>query len=155
MTIGEALVAWCLRVLAFLALIFSAVCAHAQQVAPVSTIPINVLDGQRFAGEFTPSDGSSGRPDEFIFSSNKFHSRECLGLGFEPGPYWVRMENGRLHFLARLTSEENGEMTYEGTVEGAKLDVRIHWIMPRWYWTMKRDFRFHGQSDASVASGGR
>jgi len=121
---------------------------HAQQ-ADKSRIPVNILDGHSFSGLFIPEDKTSGRPDAFNFSDGKFHSRECLKFGFTPGPYWLRTENGRLHFLARLTSKKNGVMTYEGTIEGSNLDARIEWIRPRWYWTMKRNFRFRGTTPAA------
>ena len=134
--------------LAFGAAIFQA--AYAQQPAIDPTVPVTILDGRRFAGEFIPAGKSAGRPDDFVFADGKFHSRACLEFGFTPGPYWIRMENGRLHFLARLTSDENGVMTYEGTVDGSKLDARIEWIKPRWYWTMKRSFRFRGAADTAT-----
>lgn len=137
------------QVLAFGAALFQA--AYAQQPAVVAPTPVSILDGRRFTGEFIPLGRHSGQLDEFVFADGKFHSRACLEFGFEPGPYWIRMENGRLHFLARLTSEENGVMTYEGTVGGSKLDARIEWIKPRWYWTMKRSFSFRGADDTAAA----
>ena len=124
--------------------------AYAQQSAVEPASPPNILDGRQFAGEFIPAGKSSGRRDDFVFVDGKFHSKACLEFGFTPGPYWIRMENGRLHFLARLTSDENGVMTYEGTVDGSKLDARIEWIKPRWYWTMKRSFRFRGMADSAT-----
>lgn len=140
-------------VLAYAAAALTTAPANAQEGGARDTTPVNILDGQRFTGEFVPAGEASGRPDEFVFSDGAFYSRECLKFGFTPGPYWVRVEDGRLHFLARLNSEENGVMTYEGSVAGAKLDARIEWIKPRWYWTMKRDFNFRGHSDANVAVG--
>jgi len=131
-----------------LAAVSTVAVAHAQQ-ADKRPIPVNVLDGHSFSGMFVPEDKASGRSDAFVFADGKFHSRECLKFGFTPGPYWLRTENGRLHFLARLTSQENGLMTYEGTVEGSSLDARIEWIRPRWYWTMKRNFRFRGAAAAA------
>lgn len=124
--------------------------ANAQQVEVGPAPPINILDGQRFTGEFVASGKASGPSDEFIFTDGKFHSRECLSFGFSPGPYWVRVENGRVNFLARLTSEENGVMIYEGVVAGSDIDAHIEWTKPRWYWTMKRDFRFRGVSGADT-----
>jgi hypothetical protein len=140
-----------LAVLAYVAATLVPAAASAQQASPGSAPPISILDGQRFIGEFVPSGQPSGRPDEFVFMDGNFHSRECLEWGFTPGPYWVRIEGGRVHFLARLTSEENGVMTYEGSVAGAEMDARIEWIRPRWYWTMRRDFRFQGESIADAA----
>lgn len=142
-----------LPALAFAATSFSAD-APAQRPEAGPATPIGALDGRSFSGQFVPSGKTSGRPDAFIFSDGKFHSRECLRFGFTPGPYWVRVQNGRLRFLARLTSEENGVMTYEGSIDGARIDARIEWIKPRWYWNMKRDFRFTGASGADATDRG-
>ncbi len=106
--------------------------------------PIDVLDGKQYSGKLVPKGESTGPADDFVFADGKFYSRACLEWGFDPGPYWVRSENGRLHFLARLTSEENGVMTYRGIVDGSKLDARVEWIKPRWYWNMERGFSFEG-----------
>jgi len=144
----------CLRGLAFLALAAASLPgANAEPGAAHRAPAVDTLDGRRFMGEFVPIGKSSGRPDDFVFADGKFHSRECLKIGFAPGPYWVRAENGRLHFLVRLTSEENGVMTYEGSVAGGEIDVRIEWVKPRWYWTMKRNFRFRGTSAADPGRG--
>lgn len=144
---------WFLRWLGFLmtaVTVTLAAPAGAQQgdVGPAS--PINTLDGRRFAGQFVPSGKLSGRPDDFIFADGRFHSRQCLAFGFTPGPYWVRAEEGKLHFFARLTSEENGVMIYEGSVAGKDMVARVEWIKPRWYWKMKRDFKFKGVSVAGA-----
>lgn len=144
-----------LAVLAYAATTLLAAAANAQQTGGGAAIPVNILDGQRFVGEFVPIGEPSGRPDEFIFIDGRFHSRECLKFGFTPGPYWVRVENGQLLFWARLTSEENGVMTYEGSVAGMKMDARIEWKRPRWYWTMKRDFQFRGAGGAHAAGSGK
>jgi len=106
----------CMRGFAILALAVATLpttVATAQPRAETRAPPVDILDGQRFTGEFDPADQSAGRPDDFIFAEGKFHSRECLKIGFAPGPYWVRTENGRLLFFARLTSEENGVTTYD------------------------------------------
>jgi len=134
---------FCLPILA-LAVVAAASIALAQQKDTEPAPPINALDGRSFSGAFVPEGKTSGPPDAFVFADGKFHSRECLKFGFTPGPYWLRIENGRLHFLARLSSEGNGVMTYEGAIDGSKMDARIEWIQPRWYWTMKRTFRFRG-----------
>ena len=141
--------------LAYTLATFSAGLAHAQDSAAQSKGPVNVLDGQQYAGRFVPAGKASGRADEFVFRKGKFHSRECLAWGFRPGPYWVRTENGRLYFLARLTSEENGVMTYQGWVDGGNIDAAVEWVKPRWYWTMKRKFRFRGTSSANKAVHGK
>ena len=132
-----------------------ATASQAQQTAPSPAPPISVLDGKTFTGKIIPSGKTSGRAEDFVFAGGRFHSKVCLEWGFKPGPYWVRLEKGQVHFMSRLTSAENGVMTYQGTIVDSKIDATVDWVRPRWYWTMKRDFRFHGQSDASVTSGGR
>lgn len=130
--------------LAYVLIILSPAFAHARDPAAPPEALIDFLDGQTFFGRFVPVGKSSGRADEFVFKNGKFHSRECLAWGFVPGPYWVRTENGHFYFLARLTSKENGVMTYQGLVSDKKIDATIEWVKPRWYWTMKRNFRFRG-----------
>lgn len=115
---------------------------------------MNVLDGKTFTGEIVPSGKTSGRAEDFVFVGGKFHSKVCLEWGFKPGPYWIRLENGRLMFMARLTSVENGVMTYQGTILGSKIDATVDWIKPRWYWTMERQFRFRGSENKSAAKSG-
>lgn len=140
-----------LRSLIFAVVVLSAAAVTAQEPESSSAIPIDVLEGQSFAGEFTPADESSGRPDDFVFSDGKFYSRQCLEYGFEAGPYWVRADGDRLYFFAELTSEENGVMTYEGSISGTAIYAQIEWIKPRWYWTIKRNFRFQGSRNTNAA----
>jgi len=132
-------------------LLIPALAAGAERASPDARVPITVLDGEDFTGKVIPADRSETLPDDFIFRDGKFHSRACLEWGFEPGPYWVRIENGQVHFLARLTSDENGVITYRGTVDGAKLISSFEWVKPRWYWTMKRRFTFSGSRGEGAA----
>lgn len=129
--------------------------AAAQQAAADPVPPLDVLDGRLFVGEIGPAGQSSGRQDRFIFADGKFHSEACLKWGFTPGPYWVRLENGRLKFLAQLTSAENGVMTYRGTVDGATIDAHVDWVKPRWYWTMENSLWVRGTGDGTAAVGGK
>lgn len=131
-----------------------ATASQAEQTAPSRAPPISVLDGKTFTGEIIPSGKTSGRAEDFVFSGGKFHSKVCLEWGFKPGPYWVRLEKGRVHFMSRLTSADNGVMTYQGTIVDSKMDATVDWIKPRWYWTMKRQFRFQGAENKSPAKAG-
>lgn len=144
-----------LSVLAFAAALSWAARSDAQNAGAAPAPALDILDGRRFAGEMIPEGKSSGRADDFIFADGEFHSRVCLDWGFTPGPYWLRVEDGRLHFLARLTSAENGVMTYKGTVDGPNMEARVEWIKPRWYWTMERNFSFRGSTDAAAAASGQ
>jgi hypothetical protein len=126
----------------------------AQQAATPSPPAINVLDGKTFTGEIVPVGKASGRAEDFVFADGKFRSKVCLHWGFKPGPYWVRMENGQVHFRARLTSVENGVMTFRGDVAGSRIYAEVDWVKPRWYWTIERQFRFQGDESKDAAKGG-
>ena len=121
--------------------------ARAERPDKFDVPALDVLENRTFSGDIIPEGKSSGRAEEFVFESGRFYSKVCLDWGFKPGPYWVRYDDGKLHFFARLTSEENGVMTYKGTITGAMMESRVHWVRPRWYWTMERDFRFVGRSE--------
>jgi hypothetical protein len=125
--------------------------ASAQKHTGDQTRLASTLDGTTFKGVFTPVDKSSGRPDQFIFKNGTFHSRECLALGFAPGPYSLQLKDGRPYFRSELSSKENGVMIYEGYVTKEGIDARIKWVKSRWYWTMRREFAFKGtQSDGGI-----
>jgi len=140
--------------IAVLAAFFS-VASQAQQMSSPPAPAIDILDGKTFTGEIVPNGKTSGRAEDFVFADGKFHSKVCLDWGFKPGPYWVRAEKGQLYFMVRLTSPENGVMTYRGSVVGSKMDATVDWIKPRWYWTMKRKFRFQGNETSSPGEGRR
>lgn len=108
--------------------------------------PIGVLDGKRFEGRLIARGDETGPVDDFVFARGKFHSEACQEWGFSPGPYWVRIKAGRVQFLAELDSEDNGVMTYRGTVDGTHLKARVDWVKSRWYWTMEKTFSFTGTS---------
>jgi hypothetical protein len=124
--------------------------ARAQQPKDDQTGQAKTLDGMSFRGEFIPVGKTSGRPDQFIFATGTFHSRECLGLGFSPGPYSLQMKDGQLYFRSQLTSKENGVMTYDGYVTKETIEARIKWVKPRWYWTMRREFEFKGKRSSGA-----
>ena len=69
----------------------------------------------------------------------------CRRFNFGEAPYWVREENGRIHFLAELTSPTDGTMVWKGTVRGDTLEGTMRWIKKRWYWTIDTAHRIRGK----------
>ncbi len=111
------------------------------------------LDGMMFVGTFEPVDGSGGRQDTLSFGSGHFWSANCVPCGFTPAAYWVRKVGNMMHFRGEMVSADSGTFDYAGIVEGHRLVANIAWRKDRWYWSMRRQFRFEGRlADAPVAA---
>ena len=103
------------------------------------------LDGLSFVGVFGPESGSDDRDDVLYFDDGQFWSEKCVPCGFKPGPYWVRFDDGAVHFRGVLESDDRGRFTYVGVVRDEAISVKINWRHDRWYWTIDKDFRFEGK----------
>ncbi len=111
------------------------------------------LDGRMFVGRFMPVDGSGGRPDTLSFGGGHFWSANCVPCGFTPAAYWVRKVGNTMHFRGEMISADSGKFDYAGIVDGNRLVASIAWRKDRWYWSMRRQFRFEGLlADAPVAA---
>ena len=126
----------------FLGAEFLAGTASANQA---KTIDVTTLDDKKFVGPFGAEDEQNPRQDSFNFKAGKFSTESCLEWGFAPAPYWVRRDSQGIHFLAELKSPEHGTMRYEGIFDGKNLTVVGYWKKERWYWTIERTYRGHGQ----------
>ena len=110
------------------------------------------LDGADFEGVLAPADGGQGIPDSLHFREGYYWSRGCIACSFAPGIYWTRKVGKATAFTGVLKSPERGSFKYEGLVEGDQIDVTLYWERARWYWTLKRDFRFTGTRMAPGAT---
>jgi hypothetical protein len=111
------------------------------------------LDGKMFVGTFAPADGASGRQDALSFRDGYFWSGVCVPCGFEPTIYWVRMVGDEIHFRGEMASAESGRFAYSGVVNGNRLVATVDWRKDRWYWSIRRQFRFEGDlSEAPITS---
>jgi hypothetical protein len=103
------------------------------------------LDGKLFVGTFAPADGASGRQDSLSFRDGHFWSAACVPCGFEPTAYWVRRVGDEIHFRGEMISSQSGSFGYSGVVYGNRLVATADWRKERWYWSIRRQFRFEGE----------
>jgi hypothetical protein len=100
------------------------------------------LDGRSFNGEMLSGEGKilSGK-EKLVFQNGRFVSEACREFGFGDGPYWLRVEDNKIHFVAETVSPTNGTMHWKGTISGGQVDASFVWTKKRWYWTIEREFR--------------
>lgn len=103
------------------------------------------LEGKKFRSRQFNDDGTARPWDVLLFKDGKFISENCIPFGFVAGPYWLRLDGDRVHFLAELESPTHGTMVWKGTVTGEKIEGNLLWTRERWYWTIRRSFNFSGE----------
>ena len=102
------------------------------------------VDGKNFLGEMLSGEGKVLTSQEkLVFKNGRFASEACRKFGFGDGPYWLRMEDGKIQFIAETVSPDNGTMHWKGTITGDQVDASFVWTKKRWYWTIEREFRVH------------
>jgi hypothetical protein len=108
------------------------------------------LDGLVFVGKLQSVDGSISLDDTLHFNEGHFWSSGCTKCSFMPGAYWTRTNGTATEFRGVLESPERGRFTYKGSVQDGNIEVKIHWLRERWYWTVDRDYEFSGKMDQNV-----
>ena len=108
------------------------------------------LDGREYSARIVRSeaDGDGKKPplgDKLTFKDGKFSSEVCRRFNFVEAPYWVREENGQIHFLAELTSPTDGTMVWKGSIRGDALEGTMRWTKKRWYWTIDTEHKIRGK----------
>ena len=111
------------------------------------------LDGLDFRGELRSVDGSISLDDTLHFRDGYFWSTGCTKCSFMPGTYWTRRAGDAIEFRGILKSPERGQFTYQGAIQGGKIQVTINWRRERWYWTLDRDYVFEGRANDTAISG--
>ena len=125
---------------------FSQTSAINPTTSPVAVpATIRILDGRQFRGPVGMKGKPRRREDSFVFKDGQFISENCKAQGFTPGVYWVRQEDGEIHFRAELKSPEHGTIVYKGQVRGDELEASFVWRKDRWYWNVERDYWFKGK----------
>lgn len=100
------------------------------------------LDGKSFNGEMLSGEGKLlTSKEKLVFQNGRFASEACRDFGFGEGPYWLRLEDNKIHFIAETVSPTNGTMRWKGTIIGGQVDASFIWTKKRWYWTIEREFR--------------
>jgi hypothetical protein len=101
------------------------------------------LDGRTFRAQALEK-GTKAFDDRLVFKDGRFFSEGCKKFGFEPSPYYVRVEGNQIRFLAETVSPTHGTMVWKGTVSGNQLEGGFRWTRERWYWTVRRNYDVKG-----------
>lgn len=136
---------------AFVLVVFSSLAVQTLAQPQASDRARQPLDGMRFRATIV-KDAHGDAPkkpliDELDFHNGKFSSAICKRFNFAEAPYWVRMESGRVRFMAELQSPTDGTMLWKGTVEGRVLNGTMRWTKKRWYWTINSEHKIRGEID--------
>ena len=100
------------------------------------------LDGKSFNGEMLSGEGKLlTSKEKLVFQNGRFSSEACREFGFGEGPYWLRVEDNKVYFIAETVSPTNGTMHWKGTITEGQVDASFVWTKKRWYWTIEREFR--------------
>jgi len=92
------------------------------------------LDGKTFIGPTGPKGKGADGEDELIFKDGKVFSVPCANWGFGWADYTVSVEGDAIQFVSVMLSEKHGQIVWQGTVKGEKLDSTFVWTKKRWYW---------------------
>ena len=68
--------------------------------------------------------------DEIMFKDGTFFSKDCEQYGFGSAPYEYRTKDGITLFITSSKSEKEGEIQWEGKVEGDKISGTMIWSKP-------------------------
>jgi len=105
-----------------------AVCLSIISSTPNYAVADDSLDGKTFSVKITEhgKDGEA-RDDEIIFKDGTFFSTDCEQYGFGSAPYEYRTKDGTTLFITSATSEKEGEIQWEGKVEGDQISGTSIW----------------------------
>ena len=110
----------------------------------MSTAISGDFDGRSYAADFGRMARRAGGKDVVEFANGLMSTRLCVRFGFQPAPYLVRVEGGKVHFYSEMVSEKQGKIVFSGYVEDGKLQADAKWAQARWYWTVNVGIRFDG-----------
>lgn len=104
-----------------------------------------VLEGIRFEGVLREAGASGGGDrDQLVFEKGLFLSRACEAYGFEWAAYKATSVGGQVYFVVTSTSPTHGQMEWRGVVGGNRVEAEVVWTRERWYWNVRREYRFTG-----------
>lgn len=108
-----------------------AVCLSIVGSNPNLAVADDSLDGKTFSVNINEhgKDGEA-RDDEIIFKDGTFFSTDCEQYGFGAAPYESRANDGVTMFITSSTSEKEGEIQWEGKVEGDGISGTMIWSKP-------------------------
>ena len=80
------------------------------------------LDGRSFDGIVLEAGKTAGDADTLIFAGGRFRSTACDRYGYGDGAYTARQEGELIRFEAETESAAHGQLRWQGTVTGRRLD---------------------------------
>lgn len=89
------------------------------------------LDGKTYSIKINEH-GKDGevRDDVVMFKDGTFLSKDCEQYGFGAAPYEYRANDGVTLFITSTKSEKEGEIQWEGKVEGDEISGTMIWSKP-------------------------
>jgi hypothetical protein len=110
----------------------------------IETVIRSAFDGRMYAVSFGQDHKSEAGRDVVRFENGKMSTALCIKFGFEPAPYYVRVEASRVYFQSEMVSITQGKNIFSGYVEGDQLIAHSDWAQARWYWTINVGAWFKG-----------
>jgi hypothetical protein len=92
------------------------------------------LDGKTFVGQSGKTGKKSSAEEKLSFQNGKLYSVGCAKYGFGESDYTTKVEGDSIHFKSNMVNPNNGEIAWEGTVQGDKIEATFVWTKKRWYW---------------------
>jgi len=106
----------------------------------------NLLDGKTFVAQSGEKGKKASNKDTIVFRDGRFLSEGCIQWGFGDAAYAAGVEGDGIRFQARTVSPTHGAMAWNGLVKGDTIEATSIWTRDRWYWKMKREYWYRGES---------
>jgi len=118
-------------------------------VAPISAdtaLPPNLLDGKTFLAQSGEKGKKASNKDTIVFRDGRFLSEGCIQWGFGDAAYATGTEGDGIRFQTRTVSPTHGAMVWNGIVKGDTIEATSIWTRDRWYWKIKKEYWYRGES---------
>ncbi len=120
--------------------------------SPVPVNPVSVeqsikqdFDGRVFVANYGQNEKLETGRDVISFENGMMSTKNCIKFGFQPAPYFLRVEGSKTYFYSEMPNQEQGVMKFSGSIENDQLSAKANWQQARWYWTVNVDFLFEGK----------
>jgi hypothetical protein len=102
------------------------------------------FDGRVFVANYGQNEKLETGRDVISFENGRMSTKNCIKFGFQPAPYFLRVEGGKTYFYSEMPSEKQGMMKFSGFIENDQISALSNWQQTRWYWTVNVNFVFKG-----------
>jgi hypothetical protein len=111
-----------------------------------AALPQNLLDGKTFVAQSGEKGKKASNKDTIVFRDGRFLSEGCIQWGFGDAAYEAGIEGDGIRFQTRTVSPTHGAMVWNGLVKGDTIEATSIWTRDRWYWKIKREYWYRGES---------